>query len=38
MGAMECSETHGPATHTYLKSAGLKALVPHNLRGEDMPV
>ena len=24
--------------HTYLKNAGLKALVPYNLRGEDMPV
>ena len=24
--------------HTYLKDNGLKALVPHNLRDEDMPV
>ena len=24
--------------HTYLKNVGLKAMVPHNLRGEDMPV
>ena len=24
--------------HTYLKNVGLKALVPYNLRDEDMPV